>query len=96
MEMIPEGSTVKEGDTVKTSGLGSVYPEGLPIGKVISVSTDPVSRTITAKIQPFTEFKQIKKVMIIKSSSIAETDEETAVETETEASDQSGETENAD
>ena len=65
MSGINAESGVKVGDRVSTSGIGSVYPRGIPIGEVVSVIPDPASRTLTAKIKPYTDFSDIKKVMIV-------------------------------
>lgn len=72
MSSLPEGSDVKEGDLVLSGGIGSVYPAGIKIGKVISVSNDPATRTKTAVIKPDVEFDGIKKVMIIKDCTVSE------------------------
>ena len=56
MKGIPIGSDIKEGDYVHTSGTGSVYPRGLAIGTVLSVTSDPYSRTLTAIIEPSEDF----------------------------------------
>ena len=65
MSGINAESGVKVGDRVSTSGIGSVYPRGIPIGEVVAVIPDPASRTLTAKIRPYTDFSDIKKVMIV-------------------------------
>lgn len=80
MSSLSENSDVKEGDLVLSSGIGSVYPVGITVGRVISVSSDPATRTKTAVIEPSAKFDNIKKVMIIKSYTVSETeaDESTA------------------
>lgn len=74
MSSLPEDSEVKEGDLVLSSGIGSVYPVGITVGKVISVSSDPATRTKTAIIEPAAKFDGIKKVMVIKSYTVSETE----------------------
>lgn len=44
---LPEGATVQEGDFVSTSGHGSVFPFGLPVGIVSEISDNQI------KISPF-------------------------------------------
>lgn len=70
LNYLSENSDVREGDIVYTSGLGSVYPRGLPIGKVISVKKNDYDRTMSAKIESFVDFTDIKYVMIITSFDI--------------------------
>lgn len=81
MSSLPENSEVQEGDLILSSGIGSVYPAGITVGKVISVSSDPATRTKTATIEPSVKFENIKKVMIIKSYTVSETEaDESATE----------------
>ncbi|MGN1401318.1 MAG: rod shape-determining protein MreC [Bacillus sp. (in: firmicutes)] len=56
---------VKEGSTVITSGLGQVFPQGLPIGKVEKVEVDQYGLTQTAYIKPFADFYDITQVMVV-------------------------------
>ncbi len=53
------------GDTVFTSGLGSVYPRDIPVGKVVKVTENAFDRTKSAEIESFVDFKKITYVMII-------------------------------
>ena len=68
LKNIPQTADVKVGDPVYTSGTGSVYPRGLLIGTVESVSADPYSRTLTAVILPKEDFlalDHISHLMIV-------------------------------
>ncbi len=65
MNYIRSDSDIKVGDTVITSGLGSVYPYGLKVGKIVSVKRDVYSRTLSAEIEPYTDFESATRVMII-------------------------------
>ena len=56
---------VEVGDMVYTSGLGSVYPRDLFIGRVISVETNEFLRTKTAKVSLEVEFEKLRYVLII-------------------------------
>lgn len=64
---LPESSVLEVGDTVTTSGLGTVYPYGIPIGTVTEVTVNPYSRTKEAVIKPFCDFSDIDEVMILTS-----------------------------
>lgn len=70
LNYLSESSQVKEGDIVYTSGLGSVYPRGLPIGRVIITKKNPHDRTMSAKLESFVDFSNLKYVMIITSFDI--------------------------
>ena len=67
LRYMDEEADVMPDDIVVTSGLGSVYPYGIPIGRVISVSSNAYSRTTEAVIQPFTDFSDLTQVVILTS-----------------------------
>lgn len=65
VENIPLGSTVKEGDTIVTSGLGMIYPKGLMVGKVKSVEEDKVNVMKIATIEPSVDFNKLEDLFIV-------------------------------
>ncbi len=65
LRQLPEDADVLPEDIVLTGGSGSVYPYGIPIGRVVSVSSNALSRTIEASIAPFTDFSDLSQVLII-------------------------------
>lgn len=58
---------VAEGDIIYTSGVGSVYPYGISVGRVVSVERDSYSRKTVAKIELSAELSSVERVMIIAS-----------------------------
>ena len=62
---LPEESDVAIGDIVVTSGRGSVYPYGIPIGRVVDIRSNAYSRTTEATIEPFTDFTHLTQVVIL-------------------------------
>ena len=68
MTGIPATSDVKVGDKVITSGLGSVYPKGILIGRVTSVLEDPEMHTLTVTVAPSVDLTSLERVMIITES----------------------------
>jgi len=56
---------IEVGDKVYSSGNGSVYPEGLLIGEVISVGVDEYSRALIATVKPAVDFSSLRYMMII-------------------------------
>ena len=65
LKNLPEEADVEVGDIVVTSGRGSVYPYGIPIGRVTEVTSNAFVRTTEAAVQPFTDFSDLTQVMII-------------------------------
>ena len=59
---------IKPGDRVYTSGTGDIYPDGLLVGKIISVEADETTRRLIATIEPAVDFANIHNlgsVMIV-------------------------------
>ena len=67
LRYMAEAADVQAEDIVVTSGRGSVYPYGIPIGRVVSVSSNPYSRTTEAVIRPFADFYDLTRVAIMTS-----------------------------
>ena len=69
LNLINTNQEVAVGDTVVTSGLGGVFPKGLPLGKVTSVEAAPGSLYYTIVIEPFGNVSTNEEVMVITSLS---------------------------
>jgi rod shape-determining protein MreC len=65
LKQIPADAKVAKKQNVVTSGLGGIFPEGLPIGKVVKVVPDEYGLTQTAYIKPGADFYDIENVMVI-------------------------------
>ena len=62
---IDAAADVQVGDTVYSSGTGSVYPADLKIGTVTSIEVDEYNRTLVATVTPAVDFSSLKWVMVI-------------------------------
>lgn len=62
---MPKTSHIQVGDLLVTSGLGRLYPEGFPIGKVISIQDLPGEAFITVKVQPIAMLNKNRLVLLI-------------------------------
>ncbi len=53
----------KKGEVLVTSGLGGVFPKGIPVGEVVSVSlaTEPP----TVKVRPFFRLDELREVIVL-------------------------------
>lgn len=58
---LPSDSIVKPGDLVSTSGVGRDFPAGIPIGVVISVTTNPTLSMKTATIRPAADLDHLNE-----------------------------------
>ncbi len=66
MSKIAEDDPLKEGDNVTTSGLGSVFPRGIEIGKVVSKQVGDFGLTYTAYIEPSAKLDKLREVLVVK------------------------------
>lgn len=57
---------VNAGDLVLTAGVGGVYPQDIPIGKVVKIELDPTGLLKTAFIEPLVNFDTIEEAYIVK------------------------------
>ena len=64
---IPRQTIVKKGDTVITGGKSSIFPEGIPIGKVLEVKEGGATLTKLINIQLFNDMSDLKNMYVIKN-----------------------------
>ncbi len=67
MTSITDDADVVVGDTVVTSGLGGVYPEGIVIGTVESFVKSNTDDGNYAIIKPAVDFQRIQEVLVLKT-----------------------------
>lgn len=65
LEQVPKDAQISEGNTVTTSGLGGVSPEGLIIGEVTSASSDNFGLSQSVKVKPAADFKDIRTILVV-------------------------------
>ena len=65
MSYLSADSDVSVGDRVLTTGMGSVYPEGLVIGYVSRVEVDTLNRTKIAYVTAAADLSALERVMVI-------------------------------
>ena len=65
MLYISKQFTILEGDILETSGLGEIYPRGIPIGRIKEIKLSENSSSQYATIMPVVDFSNIYEVLII-------------------------------
>ncbi len=65
MDYVVKTSRMAPGDTIITSGMGRVFPKGLPVGEVISVSERPGALFKEVRVRPAVDFSKLEEVLII-------------------------------
>ena len=68
LEELPKHSEFVPGDTIVTSGYSSVFPEGVPVGTVISSSRDMEDNFYTLRVKLFTDFSTLSTVRVIRDN----------------------------
>jgi rod shape-determining protein MreC len=66
LEGIPQYADLKEGDTLVTSGEGSVFPKGLPVGIVSYAGEKPDDYSLETEVKTFENFDKLDIIFIIK------------------------------
>jgi rod shape-determining protein MreC len=62
---------VRVHDRIVTSGLGGVYPKGIPIGEVVSVDESPGDLFRRIRLRPFVDFSRLEEVLVILKEKIS-------------------------
>ncbi|MGI6064881.1 MAG: rod shape-determining protein MreC [Bacillota bacterium] len=63
---IPQDAELKENQIVVTSGLGGIFPSGLRIGYVTSITVEPNGLMKQALVSPFVDFNRLEEVLVLK------------------------------
>ena len=67
LTLVRTDQMVEVGDTVVTSGLGGVFPKGLPLGTVLSVERTSGSMYYEIEIEPLSSTESFEEVLVITS-----------------------------
>jgi rod shape-determining protein MreC len=65
MEWVAPDADIAAGDTVISSGLGSITPKGIAIGEVKRIEEKPERFSLALEVQPFADFSRLEEVFII-------------------------------
>lgn len=67
LTMVRTDQTVEVGDTIVTSGLGGVFPKGLPLGRVRGVERTSGSLYYVIEVEPLSTTESFEEVLVITS-----------------------------
>ncbi len=68
LEELPRHAVVNTGDTIVTSGYSSVFPEGIPVGTVISREDEDDDNFFALKIKLLADFARLGTIKIVKNN----------------------------
>jgi hypothetical protein len=71
---LDKDAAVAPGARVLTSGLGGVYPAGLPVGVVAETGPDGSRLFQRAVVAPYVDFGSLRRVFVLRSASPAQTE----------------------
>jgi rod shape-determining protein MreC len=63
--MARDGASVTLGDLVVTSGLGTTFPKGLPVGRVVKVEDKGSALFHFAVLAPAVDFSRVEDVLLV-------------------------------
>jgi rod shape-determining protein MreC len=67
MEFFDAQADVQAGDTIVTSGLGGVFPKGLPVGQVTSVAPPRYGQVRTARVAPAVDLANLEELLLVQA-----------------------------
>ncbi len=65
LEFLQRGEDVKIGDVVITSGIGGIFPKGLPVGEITMVKKGEFGIFQTVEIRPFVYIPKLEEVLVV-------------------------------
>ena len=68
LEEMPRHERFKAGDTIVTSGYSAVFPEGIPVGTIVSHEHAHNNNFYTLRIRLFTDFTTLSTVRVLRNS----------------------------
>jgi rod shape-determining protein MreC len=65
MTYLDRDAKIEVGDSILSSGLGGVYPKGIPIGKVHMIGAEAEKFGIYAIVRPYVSFSKLEELLCI-------------------------------
>jgi rod shape-determining protein MreC len=66
-DLVDQNTTVRAGELVETSGLGGVFPAGVPVGVVSFAGSDEASLVKQVLVRPNVDFSALRLVAVIRT-----------------------------
>lgn len=68
LKYIPPEEPVQQNDVVITSGLDSIFPEGLPVGVVKSINKERIDFFLDIRVSPFSSAHKTDEVIVVRTT----------------------------
>lgn len=66
LSFLPSTAKLEVGELVITSGLGGVYPKGIPIGYIRRIYREETTSSLWAEVEPCVNFNRVEEVLVVK------------------------------
>lgn len=66
MSYLAKNAPIRLNQTVISSGLGGIFPKGLPIGKLTKIAKESNGLEMYALVRPFADFNRLEEVFVVK------------------------------
>jgi rod shape-determining protein MreC len=63
--MARDGSAIAPGDLIITSGAGTLFPKGLPVGRIVSIENRGSALFHFAHVAPLVDFERVEEVLLL-------------------------------
>ncbi len=63
---LPPNAKLEEGELLVTSGMGGIYPKGIPIGYIRRIHSEKVTSSLWAEVEPALNFNRLEEVLVVK------------------------------
>ena len=68
LDDVPKSALIKNGDTIQTGGMSSIFPENIPIGEIIDYYIPDASNYYEIKVKLFEDIGSVKNVYVVKNN----------------------------
>lgn len=65
LNQLPKDTPLKKGQAIVTSGLGGIFPKGIPVGQVSSVQNESTGLFKIATVRPYVDLNRLEEVLVI-------------------------------
>ena len=72
LSYVPNNADVRVDDRIVTSGLGSRFLSGYPVGKVVEIRRDPGQSFAEVYVQPSAMLERTREVLLVRSDPVAD------------------------
>jgi rod shape-determining protein MreC len=65
MSYLPSGANLKSGQNIVTSGLGGIFPKGIPVGKIVDAQQVEYGLYTEARVKPAANLSALEEVWVV-------------------------------